>query len=68
MKVWQMEAIDEGTDMGLFTTAHVAMENHDRELVDGYKGIWIEWPDGTWKHSFDGDVDVVVFERTVHDK
>jgi len=63
--VWHMVSVDEDQDLGLFLTAQVAMKHYDDTLEDGYRGVWMEWPDGTWKHSMDGDVDVEITRRHV---
>jgi len=65
--VWHMVTVDENEDLGLFSTPQVAMKNYEDTLDEGYRGVWMEWPDGTWKHSMNGDVDVEIMKRFVQE-
>lgn len=64
--VWQMEAVDEGTQLGLFTTPQVAMKHYDATYE--VPTVWCEWPSGDWKGSIDGEVEVTITKVWVLDK
>lgn len=61
-----MVTVDENQDLGLFTTPQVAMKHYD--ATDEVPTHWMEWPDGTWKGSVDGEVEVEIMKRFVQDK
>ena len=64
--VWHMVTVDENEDLGLFTTPQAAMMNYDSMGIT--PNFWAEWPDGTWKGSVDGNVEVEIMKRIVQDR